>query len=160
MLAAMKTKLLSGLIALCLAASAYAAHVGDSVQQIVTVEDRVPLPVQLEPTTVTSIVLDDGVWSISGQLNILSLAQPVGTLFTAGNISVGTPSFEPDGTASVQAERVAGLGNIIRPVALVPRIVEVSDGTHVFLVAGVFNPNGQVTAWGFITAVKIRNHVP
>jgi hypothetical protein len=147
-------------MATLLTATAFAAHVGDSVQQIVTVGDRVTLPVQLEPTTVTSIVLDDGVWSISGQINILSLSQPAGTLFTAGNISIDEPSFAPDGTAAVQAERVAGLGNIIRPVALVPRVIEVTDGTHVFLVAGVFNPNGHVTAWGFITAVKIRNHVP
>jgi len=35
----------------------------------------------------------------------------------------------------------------------------VGDGTSVFLVAGSFNPNPNVTAWGFITAVKIRNHV-
>jgi len=154
-------KLLSGLaLALLLTATAIAAQIGDSVQKIVTVEDRVTLPVQLQPTTVTSITLDDGVWSISGQLNILSLSQPAGTLFTAGNISIDEPSFEPDGTAAVQAERIAGVGNVIRPVALVPRVVEVDNGTNVFLVAGVFNPNGQVTAWGFITAVKIRNHVP
>jgi hypothetical protein len=80
-------------------------------------------------------------------------------MFTAGNISVDEPSFDPAVTAAVQAEQVARLGNIIRNVALVPRIVEVGDGTNVFLVAGQFNPNPNVTAWGFILAVKIRNHV-
>jgi hypothetical protein len=69
------------------------------------------------------------VWLISGQINFLSLSTPAGTMFTAGNISVDEPSFDP----------AARLGNIIRNVALVPRIVEVGDGTNVFLVAGQFN---------------------
>lgn len=158
-MATMKT-LCSLLSALCLAATTFAAQIGDTVQATVEVQDRVALPTQLEPTEITHIVLDDGVWMISGQINILSLSQPTGTLFTAGNVSVDTPSFLPAATASVQAERVAGSGNVIRPVSLVPRVVEVDDGTQVFLVGGVFNPNTNVTAWGFITAVKIRNHVP
>jgi hypothetical protein len=146
--------------AVLLAATAYSAQIGDTVQATVEVQDRVALPTQLEPTEITHITLDDGVWMISGQINILSLSQPTGTLFTAGNISVDEPSFLPAPTAAVQAERVAGSGNVIRPVALVPRVVEVDNGTQVFLVGGVFNPNTNVTAWGFITAVKIRNHVP
>lgn len=155
------TKLYSLITAvLAFTITAYSAQIGDTVQATVEVQDRVALPTQLEPTEITHIVLDDGVWSISGQINILSLSQPTGTLFTAGNISVDTPSFSPPATASVQAERVAGSGNVIRPVSLVPRVVEVGDGTQVFLVGGVFNPNTNVTAWGFITAVKIRNHVP
>jgi hypothetical protein len=72
---------------------------------------------------------------------------------------VGSLSFEPTQTASVTAEQVARLGNIIRNTSLVPRTIDVPDGTSVFLVAGSFNPNPNVTAWGFITAVKIRNHV-
>ena len=80
-------------------------------------------------------------------------------MFTAGKISVGELSFAPTETASVTAEQVARLGNIIRNVAMVPRLIEVGNGTSVFLVAGSFNPNPNVTAWGFITAVKIRNHV-
>ena len=139
---------------------AQAAHIGDSVFGSVSVEDRVQLAVSNDPQEVTHIVLDSGVWLISGQINFLSLSTPAGTMFTAGNISKDELSFDPPETASVQAEEVAFLGNIIRPVALVPRTVEVADGTSVFLVAGSFNPNPNVTAWGFITAVKIRNHAP
>jgi hypothetical protein len=138
---------------------AQAAHIGDSVFGFVSVENRVELAVSNDPQEVTHIVLDSGVWLIGGQVNFLSLSTPAGTMFTAGNISVGELSFEPTETASVQAEQVARLGNIIRNVAMVPRTVEVGDGTSVFLVAGSFNPNPNVTAWGFITAVKIRNHV-
>ena len=138
---------------------AQAAQIGDSVFAAVAVEDRVQLAVSNDAQEVTHIVLDSGVWEISGQVNFLSLSTPAGTMFTAGNISRDELSFEPPETASVQAEEVAHLGNIIRPVALVPRTVEVADGTSVFLVAGSFNPNPNVTAWGFITAVKIRNHV-
>ena len=138
---------------------AQAAQIGDSVFMSVSVEDRVELAVSTDPQEVTHIVLDSGVWLISGQINFLSLSTPAGTMFTAGNISVDEPSFEPAPTASVTAEQVARLGNIIRNTSLVPRLVEVGDGTSVFLVAGSFNPNPNVTAWGFMTAVKIRNHV-
>ena len=156
----MKNPILPVILALIALVTSQAAQIGDTVQSTVEVQDRVALPVQLEPTEITHITLDDGFWLISGQINILSLSQPSGTLFTAGNISVDSPSFLPAATASVQAEKVAALGNIIRPVSLVPRAVEVDNGTEVFLVGGVFNPNAQVSAWGFITAVKVRNHVP
>jgi hypothetical protein len=152
--------LLSGLIGLCLAASAFAAHIGDTITATVQVEDRVPIVQQAEPQEVTHITVDSGVWLISAQVSILSLSQPAGTLFTAAQISVGELSFSPAATASIVAERVAGVGNIIRPMALTPREFEVEDGTQVFLVTSVFNPNNGVTAWGFITAVKVRNHVP
>ena len=122
-------------------------------------ENRVQLAVSNDPQEVTHIVLDSGVWLVSGQVNFLSLSTPAGTMFTARNISVGELSFDPTETASVTAEQVARLGNIIRSVAMVPRLIEVGNGTSVFLVAGSFNPNPNVTAWGFITAVKIRNHV-
>ena len=122
-------------------------------------ENRVQLAVSNDPQEVTHIVLDSGVWLVSGQVNFLSFSTPAGTIFTAGNISVGELSFAPTETASITAEQVARLGNIIRNVAMVPRLIEVGNGTSVFLVAGSFNPNPNVTAWGFITAVKIRNHV-
>ena len=138
---------------------ARAAQVGDSVSNHVSLENRVQLVVSLDPQEVTHIVLDAGVWLVGGQINFLSLNTPAGTMFTAGNISVGVLSFVPSESAALQAEQVARLGNIIRSVALVPRVVEVPDGTSVFLVGGSFNPNPNVTAWGFITAVKIRNNV-
>ena len=136
-----------------------AAQVGDTVSAFVAVENRVQLAVSPDPQEVTHIVLDDGVWLVGGQINFLSLSTPAGTMFTAGNISMGELSFEPTETASITAEQVARVGNIIRNTALVPRTVDVGDGTSVFLVAGSFNPNPSVTAWGFITATKIRNHV-
>jgi hypothetical protein len=156
-----KTTALLATIALAILTGmdARAAHIGDSVFAAVSVENRVELAVSNDPQEVTHIVLDSGVWEISGQINFLSLSTPAGTMFTAGNISLNELSFDPAVTAAVQAEQVARLGNIIRNVALVPRTIEVGDGTSVFLVAGSFNPNPNVTAWGFITAVKIRNHV-
>ena len=147
------------LAAVLMGSVARAAHVGDTVFGFVAVENRVPLDVSNDPQEVMHIVLDDGVWLVSGQINFLSLNTPVGTMFTAGNISVGSVSFDPTETAQITAEQVARLGNIIRNSALVPRTVDVPDGTSVFLVAGSFNPNPNVTAWGFMTAVKIRNHV-
>jgi hypothetical protein len=138
---------------------ARAAQIGDSVFVSIPVENRVPLVVSTDPQEVTHFVLDDGVWLVGGQVNFLSLATPAGTMFTAANISIGGVSFVPAETASITAEQVARLGNIIRNTSLVQRLVDVPQGTPVYLVAGSFNPNPNVSAWGFMTAIKIRNHV-
>jgi hypothetical protein len=138
---------------------AQAAQIGDSVFASVAVENRVQLAVSNDPQEVTHIVLDSGVWLVGGQVNFLSLSTPAGTMFTAANIGVGTLSFNPPETASITAEQVARLGNIIRNTSMVPRLIDVGNGTNVFLVAGSFNPNPSVSAWGFMTAGKIRNHV-
>jgi hypothetical protein len=138
---------------------ARAAQVGDSVFLAVSVENRVQLAVSNDAQEVTHIVLDSGVWEVSGQVNFLSLSTPAGTMFTAANLSVGTLSFNPPETASITAEQVARLGNIIRNTSMVARTIDIPDGTSVFLVGGSFNPNPNATAWGFITAVKIRNNV-
>jgi len=152
LLATIALAILTGMVA-------RAAQVGDTVFGFVGVENRVQLAVSNDPQEVFHIVLDSGVWLVSGQANFLSLNTPAGTMFTASNISVASLSFDPTQTAQVTAEQVARLGNIIRNSALVPRTVDVPDGTSVFLVAGSFNPNPNVSAWGFMTAVKIRNNV-
>ena len=152
-------KLITIALAILTGTVARAAQIGDSVFAAVSVEDRVQLAVSNDPQEVTHFVLESGVWLVSGQVNFLSLSTPAGTMFTAANISVGSLSFEPPQTASITAEQVARLGNIIRNTSLVPRLVDVPDGTNVYLVAGSFNPNPNVSAWGFMTAVKIRNHV-
>jgi hypothetical protein len=120
---------------------ARAAQVGASVFLAVGVENRVQLAVSNDPQEVTHIVLDSGVWEVSGQVNFLSLSTPAGTMFTAANISVGALSFNPPETATITAEQVARLGNIIRNTSMVPRTIDVPDGASVFLVAGSFNPN-------------------
>src|SRR5262245_3052524 len=157
--AAMKKLLATIALAIITGMVARAAQIGDSVFAVVPVESRVSLAVSNDPQEVTHFVLEDGVWLVSGQINFLSLSTPAGTMFTAANISVGSLSFSPPETASVTAEQVARLGNINRGTSLVPRLVDVPDWTSVFLVAGSFNPNPDVSAWGFMTAVKIRNHV-
>src|SRR5882724_560064 len=152
LLATIALAILTGMVA-------RAAQIGDSVFIAVPVENRVSLVVSNDPQEITNFVLDSGVWLVSGQINFLSLSTPAGTMFTAGNISVGSLSFDPAETASVTAEQVARLGNIIRNTSLVPRLIDVAAGTSVFLVGGSFNPNPDVSPWGFMTAVKIRNHV-
>ena len=154
----MKKLLLTIALAILTGMVAQASLIGDSFFAFVSVENRVQLAVSNDPQEITHFVLDSGVWEVSGQANFLSLSTPAGTMFTAANISTGTLSFNPPETAMIQAEQVARLGNIIRSMAMVPRTIDIGTNTNVYLVAGSFNPNPNVTAWGFITAVKIRNH--
>src|SRR5262245_49211863 len=152
LLAIIALAILSGMVA-------RAAQIGDSVFVFINVDNRVQLDVSLDPQKIAQFNLESGVWLVGGQVNFLSLSTPAGTMFTAANISIGSLSFSPTETAVVTAEQVARLGNIIRATSLVPRLIDVGNGTDIFLVGGSFNPNPNVTAWGFMTAVKIRNHV-
>ena len=102
---------------------AQAAQIGDSVFVSVPVENRVQLTVSNDPQEVTHFTLDSGVWLVNGQVNFLSLSTPAGTMFTAANIAVGSLSFNPPETASITAEQVARLGNIIRNTSMVPRLI-------------------------------------
>src|SRR5262245_33616349 len=117
---------------------ARAAQIGDSVFAFVPVENRVQLAVSNDAQEVTHFTLDSGVWLVNGQVNFLSLSTPAGTMFTAANISVGSLSFSPPETASVTAEQVGRLGNIIRATALVHRLMEWGNGIDVLLVVGWF----------------------
>ena len=85
-------------------------------------ENRVQLAVSNDPQEVTHIVLDSGVWLVSGQVNFLSFSTPAGTVFTAGNISVGELSFAPTETATTGI----GFGGVCVPVAF-PGVLPVSD---------------------------------
>ena len=59
---------------------ARAAQVGDTVFGFISVENRVPLSVSNDPQEVFHLVLDDGIWLVSGQCNFLSLNTPAGTM--------------------------------------------------------------------------------
>jgi hypothetical protein len=150
-------------IASAIVTSGFAAQIGDTVQAVVTAPERVSVPgariSDAVPVEVTHITLDSGVWLISGQINTVAFGVPsVCVYWTGGNISLDEPSFESTGTALFQAEKTLG-ANPQRPLILVQRVVEVDNGQEVFLVAGNFSPSLDMQAWGFITALKVRNHV-
>ena len=161
-----KTKLQIASIALAMfmGMAAQAAQIGDTVQVSLNAFQRVTVPgapiTTAQPVEVTHITLESGVWVIGGQINFVAFGVPNGAVFwTAGNISLDEPSFLPSGTAMFQADKTLG-ANPQRPMALVQRVVEVVDGQEVFLTAGNFSPALNVQAWGFITALKVRNHAP
>ena len=159
------TKLLSIGIALAIMGSAaQAAQIGETVQVSLNAFQRVTVPgapiPSAQPVEITHITLESGVWVIGGQINFVAFGVPNGAVFwTGGNISLDEPSFLPSGTAMFHADKTLG-ANPQRPMALVQRVVEVEDGQQVFLTAGNFSPALNVQAWGFITALKVRNHAP
>jgi hypothetical protein len=114
-------------------------------------------------TVVTHITLDSGVWMVGGQINYVSTNVPVGTFFILGNILVGGGApLPPDATAALQSQQVLSAAILTFNVGLPPREIDVAAGTDVFLVASIvehFPDTSQgASAWGFISAVKIRNH--
>jgi hypothetical protein len=160
----MNNKLLGIAVALAIMGSgARAAQIGDTVQVELAAPQRVNVPGHPissgVPVEVIHITLDSGVWLIGGQINFVAFGVPNGAVFwTAGNVSVDEPSFLPTGTAMFQADKTLG-ANPQRPMAVVHRVIDIPDGTQVFLVAGNFSPDLNVQAWGFLTALKVRNHV-
>ena len=73
LLATIALAILTGMVA-------RAAQVGDPVFGFAGVENRVPLAVSNDPQEVMHIVLDDGVWLVSGKINYLSFNTPAGTM--------------------------------------------------------------------------------
>jgi hypothetical protein len=80
-----------------------------------------------------------------------------------GDISITPLLPANDATHAIQTEQISRTGPLIFNVGLPGRVIEVEDGTDIFLlgfVAEVGFPAQGASAWGYVTAVKIRNHVP
>lgn len=148
---------------LLVGSAARAAQIGESVESKVPIESRVNVPNNL-PVAVTQIALDDGVWLVSGLVDFfvfgLSTNAYVGAAIdTSITISAdGTGLFTTVGGPPPLSFGFPGL-------ALPGKTITI-DGNNVplYLVGwslrGPTQPLSQAQAWGFITAVKIRNHAP
>ena len=104
---------------------------------------------------IASITLGDGDWDVSGNVNffILNSALPV---YVGSSIQpvdeIGVSGFE----SFAAAQTTPGLG--LLPCALPLRRFHLTEDTTLNLVAfGVF-AEGNVQAWGFISARKVEEH--
>jgi hypothetical protein len=149
----MKT-LSSLLLALLVGASSYAAQIGDTVESKIPITDRVNIPRNLA-VEVTHIDLEDGVWSISGSVQMFEgLMNQVAIV--GGSIN-DVVALETDGT---QVFMTILLGQFHMGLSLASRDIEVNGNQRIYLVG--YNQSAQTTlqaqAWGFISARKIRNN--
>ena len=152
LLATIALAILTGMVA-------RAAQVGDTVFGFIPVETRVPLDVSNNPQEVMHITLDDGIWLVSGQINFLSLntpAEPCLPRATSAWVRFRSIRLRPH---RLPRNKWLGLATSLETHLWLPAQSKWVITPPVYLVAGSFNPNPNVTAWGFITAVKIRNHV-
>lgn len=143
------------------AITTFAAQIGDSVTSQVVSTDRVTIPGNTT-TEITHITLDSGVWSISGQINFLSENTPTGIIAFVGDINVTAVLPLNDSTHAIQTDQISPPGLLIMNVGLPGRVLEVEDGTDVFLLGYVLEPafpSQGASGWGYITAVKIRNNI-
>jgi hypothetical protein len=143
---------------------AQAAQIGDEVHSYVNFSDAVQIPGGAI-TEVTHITLDSGVWMVSAGIVFTSLNIPVGTLYVVGNIAVG-PGGEnpPDATNAIDSAQVSSApAHLALNLAMPARQIDVENGTNVFLFGYVTEnfpaSNQGAFATGFLSAVKIRNHV-
>ena len=141
---------------------ARAAHIGDSVTSAVNSSNAVAIPSNTT-TEITHITLDDGVWSISGQINFLAVNPPIGIMGIVGDISVTPALPATNATHAIQTQQITTSTLLVFNVGLPGRVIEVGDGTDVFLLGFAIEPGFPAQGafgFGYITAVKIRNHVP
>lgn len=154
---------MSVVVTIMMVSAAWASQIGESVESKVPIQSRVNIPNNIS-TVVTQIELDSGVWLVSGLIDYfvfgLSTNAYVGAAIDT-SITIST-----DGTGLFTT--VSGpppLSFAFPGLALPGKTIEI-DGDHVplYLVGwslrGPTQPLSQAQAWGFITAVKIRNHAP
>jgi hypothetical protein len=155
-------KLVTIAAAVMIVASAQAAQIGDTVESVVTIFDRI----QVSPNTVADIAfvdVEDGVWSMSGSVNLFVQGPNGKIVFYAGGIT-------PDTIDATDGRTVFGSvtiwnGRVDPPIPVVSRDIDIVTPPHttkrIYLSAWVypsgFTP-GNIQAYGFLSGRKIRNN--
>jgi hypothetical protein len=158
-----KTAVLAVITAVSLSLSAFSAQIGDVVEKNVSYPDRVTVP-SGQPKAIAVIFLDDGVWDISGLVNLVVFNIPGGNLYTGATLAANVFGMSTnDGHTIINTTPVAVPTSTTAVGQAVPsRTVDINgDHKPVFLAAfeqisGGPARDGQ--AWGFISARKIRNN--
>lgn len=149
-------KLLASIaLAIILGSVAQAAQVGDTVESKIGIADRIDIPRNVA-FEVTHIDLEDGVWDVSGAIQLFEgfINQAA---IAAGSLEIDRTTFNVDGT-QVFMSVLAGQPFI--GLALSSRAIDVNGSATIYLLA--YNQSAQMTlrpqAWGFVSARKIRNN--
>jgi hypothetical protein len=163
----MVNKLLSIGIALAIMASAaWASQVGDVVESQRQNGQRTTCPANGALTPIAGVVLDNGVWMVSGHVQFVSFAASPGLFAFSAQVSQFPFSLQPSGTQAADWKAQVGTHNQIFNLDLPARMVDVphdiAGGQATYFVAAscVLVPGRTQTtdAWGFISAVKVANH--
>jgi hypothetical protein len=138
-----------------LASLTFAAQIGDTVESKIGIAQRIDIPRNV-PFEVTHIDLEDGVWDVSGAIQLFEgfINQAA---IAAGSLEIDRTTFDVDGT---QVFMSVLPGQPFVGLALSSRAIDVNGSATIYLLA--YNQSAQVTltpqAWGFISARKIRNN--
>lgn len=149
-------KLLASIaLAITLGMVARAAQIGDTVESKIGIAERIDIP-RNAIVEVTHIDLEDGVWEVSGAIQMFEgfINQAA---IAAGSLEQDRTTFNVDGT---QVFLSVLPGQPFIGLALSSRAIDVNGSATIFLLA--YNQSAQVTltpqAWGFVSARKIRNN--
>jgi hypothetical protein len=149
-------KLLASIVlVITLGSAAWAAQIGDTVESKIGIADRIDIPRNVA-FEVTHIDLDDGVWDVSGAIQLFEgfINQAA---IAAGSLEQDRTTFNVDGT---QVFMSVLAGQPFVGLALSSRAIDVNGSATIYLLA--YNQSAQVTlrpqAWGFVSARKIRNN--
>lgn len=158
-----KSLVVSVVAAVSLITSAFSAQIGDEVQTVVQLSQAKTI-VNNQPTVVATIFLDDGVWDVSGLVNLGVFNIQGGNLYSAATISVGVFGMSTEEGHTIINTTKVDVPTAVTVVgqALPSRSVDINgDHKPVFLASfeTIFQgaPRNGL-AWGFISARKIRNN--
>jgi hypothetical protein len=146
-------KTLTAIICL-LATVAFGSQIGDTIESKVSLANRINIARNVVQE-VTHIDLDDGVWAVSGSIQVFEGFMNQSAI--VGGALNDDLALTTDGTqvflSVLQGQFFVGL-------ALPSRTIDVNGNATIFLV--VYNQSAQLTlrpqAWGFLSARKIRNN--
>jgi hypothetical protein len=146
--------LLTFLLAAFCTATAPAAQIGDTVESKVPLANLVPIP-RNQAVAVTHIDLEDGVWDVSGSVQIFE--GNMNQVAIAGGSINTVIALAVDGT-EVFLELAPP--NFFAGISVPSHAIQIVGSGTLFLVA--YNQSAQTSlqagGWGFISARKIRNN--
>ena len=156
-------KLVTIAVAAMLAMTAQAAQVGDYVESIVSIDERVEIAPQTI-TVLTQMSLEDGFWSISGSINLFVKGTDGKIVYYAGGIEP-QPTLDAADGRTVFGSRTIWNGRTDPPIPVVSRVICVQTPPYttkpIYLTTWVvpegFTPQ-TIQAYGFIGATKIKNN--
>jgi hypothetical protein len=145
------------MITLGLGVAGNAAQIGDEVHSNVGFSQAVVIPENV-PVAVTHIILEDGVWDITGMVDFYEPPHAMATVLTGMNIGVNAVALPIDATLFRTCQVTNG-APVVDGIGYPGRAVDINGTQTVYLVAYKHEAVGPACyGWGFISARKIRNN--
>lgn len=132
--------------------AATAGNVGQNITATLAIGSAINIP-NASNTAVLSVSLTAGDWDVAGNINFAGASATITS--KVGAIGLGATTILTDGTevySGIQTTASSGTDSL----TITPKRVSLAATTTVYIIGNVAFSAGMVTAWGFLSARRVR----